>query len=282
VGGDTVAGVLATGLGDAAGPSLLVDIGTNGEIVLAAHGMLTAASAAAGPAFEGARISQGMRGSTGAIEKVIVDDHLRINVIGDVPPLGICGSALIDLAAELLRHGLLSPEGRLRPRDQLPTGVPSDLVERLVWQGKQPAFLVAAETEAGHGRPIWLTQRDLRELQLATGAIRAGIVVLLKRAGLEPGDLQEVLVAGGFGNFIRRNNAQRIGLLPHGVPHHRIRYRGNTSLCGAQLVAISRRARRMAEQLAERTEHVDLSRDPAFSTIFAESMIYPEEESPHE
>jgi uncharacterized 2Fe-2S/4Fe-4S cluster protein (DUF4445 family) len=279
VGGDTVSGVLATGLCDAAGPSLLVDIGTNGEIVLSANGKLTAASTAAGPAFEGARISQGMRGSTGAIEKVVVDDRLRINVIGDVPPLGICGSALIDLAAELLRHGLLSPEGRLRTPDQLPSGVLPDLAQRLGWHGKQMAFLVAAEAEAGHGRPIWLTQRDLRELQLATGAIRAGIVVLLKHAGLQPDDLQEVLVAGGFGNFIRRNNAQRIGLLPHGVPHHRIRYRGNTSLAGAQLVAISRRARRMAEELAGRTQHVDLSRDPDFSTIFAESMIYPEEES---
>jgi uncharacterized 2Fe-2S/4Fe-4S cluster protein (DUF4445 family) len=182
---------------------------------------------------------------------------------------------LIDLAAELLRHGLLSPEGRLRAPDQLPAGILPDLAQRLVWQGKQMAFLVAAETETNHGRPIWLSQRDLRELQLASGAIRAGIVVLLKRAGLQPSDLQEVLVAGGFGNFIRRNNAQRIGLLPHGVPHHRIRYRGNTSLAGAQLAALSRRARRMAEELASRTQHVDLSRDPDFSTIFAESMIYP-------
>ena len=195
VGGDTVAGVLATGLCDAAGPSLLVDIGTNGEIVLSADGKLTAASTAAGPAFEGARISQGMRGSTGAIEKVVVNNHLRINVIGDVPPLGICGSALIDLAAELLRHGLLSPEGRLRTPDQLPSGVLPDLAQRLVWQEKQTAFLVAAETETGHGRPIWLTQRDLRELQLATGAIRAGIVVLLKHAGLAAGRPARVLVA---------------------------------------------------------------------------------------
>ena len=115
-----------------------------------------------------------MRGSTGAIEKVIVNNHLRINVIGDVPPRGICGSALIDLAAELLRHGLLSPEGRLRTPDQLPGGVLPDLARRLIWQEKQMAFLVAAETETGHGRPILLTQRDLRELQLASGAIRAG------------------------------------------------------------------------------------------------------------
>ena len=119
VGGDTVAGLLATGLADAAGPALFVDIGTNGEIVLEADGRLSAASTAAGPAFEGARISRGMRGGPGAIEKVVVDGRLRINVIGNVPPTGICGSGLIDAAAELLRHRLLSPEGRLQTPDQL-------------------------------------------------------------------------------------------------------------------------------------------------------------------
>jgi uncharacterized 2Fe-2S/4Fe-4S cluster protein (DUF4445 family) len=278
VGGDTVAGLLATGLDESPGTRLLVDIGTNGEIVLWAGGKLTAASTAAGPAFEGARISQGMRGSTGAIEKVVVDGRLRLNVIGNVPPLGICGSALIDLAAELLGHGLLSPEGRLCRPGEVPADVPPDLAGRVLWQEKQPAFCVATAEETGHGKPILLTQRDLRELQLATGAIRAGITLLLARAGLEPADLEEIFVAGGFGNFIRRSNAQRIGLLPHGVASHRIRYRGNTSLAGAQLVAISGRARAAAEELARRTEHVDLSRDPRFTMTFAEAMIFPGDE----
>jgi uncharacterized 2Fe-2S/4Fe-4S cluster protein (DUF4445 family) len=116
VGGDTTAGIIASGMIDTAGPTLLVDIGTNGEIVLWANGRLTAASTAAGPAFEGARISCGMRGSTGAIEKVVADGHLRINVIGNVPPVGLCGSGLIDTAAELLRHGVLNPQGRLLDR----------------------------------------------------------------------------------------------------------------------------------------------------------------------
>ena len=111
VGGDTVAGILATGLADVEGPTLLVDIGTNGEIVLQADGKLSAASTAAGPAFEGARISCGMRGSTGAIEKVVVDGHLRTNVIGNVPPVGLCGSGLIDVAAELLRHRFADAPG---------------------------------------------------------------------------------------------------------------------------------------------------------------------------
>jgi len=275
VGGDTVAGILATALAEAEGPTLLVDVGTNGELVLFARGKLSAASTAAGPAFEGARISQGMRGSNGAIEKVVVDGRLRTNVIGDVPPVGLCGSGLIDVAAELLRHGLLSPEGRLRTPDQLPDDVLPDLVQRLILHEGQLAFRLAPEMETGHGKPIVLTQRDLRELQLASGAIRAGTTILLRRAGLKPSDLQGVLIGGGFGNFIRRSNAQRIGLLPPKVDRPRIRYQGNTSLAGARLVALSQQARTLAEELACRTEHVDLSCDADFQTAFAEAMIFP-------
>jgi uncharacterized 2Fe-2S/4Fe-4S cluster protein (DUF4445 family) len=305
VGGDTVAGMLATGITDTRGPTLFVDIGTNGEIVLWANGKLTAASTAAGPAFEGARIAQGMRGSTGAIEKVVVDGHLRINVIGNAPPVGLCGSGLIDVAAELLRHGLLTPQGRLLPREQLPADVLPDLAERVVDESvgqvanlpgnvgqvanlpegsrqvsnlPHVAFLLASASETGNGRPILLTQRDVRELQLASGAIRAGITILLRRAGLRPGDLQGVLIGGGFGNFIRRSNAQRIGLLPAEVERRRIRYQGNTSLAGARLVALSRQARQTAEDLARRTEHVDLSSDRDFHATFAESMLFPSEE----
>ncbi len=322
VGGDTVAGILATGmfdisrqtekcgkrvpllgtssaehtplgqhclfqavahaadtcpLADAQAPTLLVDIGTNGEIVLLADGKLSAASTAAGPAFEGARISCGMRGCTGAIEKVMVEDgRLRTNVIGNVPPSGLCGSGLIDVAAELLRHGIVTPQGRLLTPDQLPPDVPPDLADRIILHEGQVSFLLASNSETTDGRPIALTQRDLRELQLATGAIRAGIVILLRRAGLEPGDIDRVLIGGGFGNFIRRSNAQRIGLLPSRIAHHRIRYMGNTSLAGARLAALSRRARQTAEQLARRTEHVDLSCDAEFHREFAEAMIFPE------
>lgn len=278
VGGDTVSGILATALAEADGPALLVDVGTNGEIVLAAAGKLSAASTAAGPAFEGARISHGMRAAAGAIEKVVVDGRLRSNVIGDVPPTGLCGSALIDLAAVLLRHGLLKPDGRLETPDRLPDDVLPDLARRVTGHQGQPAFLLAPESETGHGRPILLTQRDFRELQLATGAIRAGITILLRRAGITPGDLESVLIGGGFGNFIRRSNAQRIGLLPGQVRRSRIRYQGNTSLAGARLVTLSRQARAMAEELARRTEHVDLSRDADFQTAFAESMIFPPDE----
>jgi uncharacterized 2Fe-2S/4Fe-4S cluster protein (DUF4445 family) len=292
VGGDTVAGILATGLADCRKPTLFVDIGTNGEIVLMAGGKLTAASTAAGPAFEGARISQGMRAANGAIEKVQVqparattggmekvqvDGRLRFEVIGNVPPVGLCGSALIDAAAELLRHGILTPQGRLRAAADLPPGVPPDLVRRIVRAGSQAAFLLADEEEAAGGRAVMLTQQDIRELQLAAGAIRGGLAILLRRVGLQPEDLDQILIGGGFGNFIRRSNAQRIGLLPPGIEHCRIRFQGNTSLAGARLVARWRTARELAERLAAHTEHVDLSFDPDFHAAFAEAMVFPEE-----
>ncbi len=276
VGGDTVSGMLATRITELPSPSLLVDIGTNGEIVLWARGKLTAASTAAGPAFEGARIQHGMRASAGAIEKVLVDDRLRIHVIGGVPPVGLCGSALIDAAAELLEHRVLAPDGKLLPPDRLPSNLLPDLRARVVMENGKLAFLLASAEESAHGHAVLLTQRDFRELQLASGAIRAGIATLLRREGLVPADLQAVLLAGGFGNFIRRKNAQRIGLLPHEIPRQRIRFCGNTSLAGARLAAMSQTARQVAEQLARRTEHVDLASDPEFRWVFAESMFFPE------
>ena len=215
VGGDTVAGILATGLADADEPTLLVDIGTNGEIVLLAGGKLSAASTAAGPAFEGARISCGMRGSTGAIEKVVVDGRLRTNVIGNVPPAGLCGSGLIDVAAELLRHGLLTPQGRLQTPDQLPADVlarsgPAGRLARRA--GVVPAGL------GGRDRPTagrscspsatsascnWPPARSARASSSSCGGPDSS-----RRT------CERVLIGGGFGNFIRRSNAQRIGLLP--------------------------------------------------------------------
>lgn len=276
VGGDTVAGILSTRLTASPRPTLLVDIGTNGEIVVWTGQRLLAASTAAGPAFEGARISQGMRASVGAIEKVVLrDGDLHLNVIGNTPPVGLCGSALIDAAAELLRAGVLTPEGRLLTNDQLPAHTPPPLRRRLRADNGKPAVVLAWESDSGHGRAVTLTQRDLRELQLASGAIRAGIAILLKRAGLSPADLDSVLLAGGFGNFIRRSNAQRIGLLPGEVPRQRIRFLGNTSLAGARWTALSLAARQQAERLARQTEHVDLSGDPEFHAVFALSMIFP-------
>jgi len=276
VGGDTVAGMLATRMDRIDGPALMVDIGTNGEIVLAHNGSFLAASTAAGPAFEGARIECGMRGTHGAIEKVFFDGDVRMEVIGNGPPAGICGSGLIDLVAELLSHGIVSPEGQLLSKHELPQGLPPAIAKRIQTGNDGDGRFVLFGGSSGRAKPgIILTQRDIREVQLGTGAIRAGISILLRKAGIGVSDLKSVLIAGGFGNFIRRSSAQRIGLLPAGIDHQKIRYVGNTSLAGAKVALLSTEARRQGEELARRVKHVDLSTAEGFHEEFAEAMLFP-------
>ncbi len=275
VGGDTVAGILASRLDRESGSALLVDIGTNGELVLAHDGVLTAASVAAGPAFEGARMSCGMRATAGAIEKLVIARDLRMNVIGNARPAGLCGSGLIDAVAELLRAGLLDPSGRLRAPDELPAGLPAPLRHRVLARGGRVEFLLAPAAETASGQPLVLTQRDIRELQLANAAMRAGIRILLARRGLQAGDLDRVLLAGAFGNFIRRNQARRIGLLPP-VATDRIRCIGNASLMGAKQALRSVDEKAAAAAAAIAAHHVDLSLAPEFQEAFSEAMLFPD------
>jgi uncharacterized 2Fe-2S/4Fe-4S cluster protein (DUF4445 family) len=279
VGGDTVAGMLASGFDRLKKPTLLVDIGTNGEIALFKDkdSPLYCASTAAGPAFEGARIMQGMRATAGAIEKVLIQDgELHINVIGNVPPAGLCGTALIDAVAEMLRHGLMDATGRILPQDELPATLAPALRARIVPDGDNCRIVLAPASAAQ--REVCLRQRDIRELQLASGAIRAGIETLLQRAGLTAMDLDAVLLAGAFGNFIRRSNAQRIGLLPS-VPHDRVRFIGNASSMGAKMALLSVKERARAEALRKHSLHVDLSADPAFQMAFGMAMMFPESDA---
>ena len=274
VGGDTVACIVASKLIQTSGPTLMIDIGTNGEIVLAHDGKLWAASTAAGPAFEGARISCGMRATAGAIEKVVINSDVEINVIGNTDPVGLCGSGLIDLAAELLDAGIISPMGNLLRGDDLPGDLPEALRSRIrTGPDDQPEFLIADGPNAG---AITLTQRDIRELQLGAGAIGAGVNILLKQASLSAGDLDAILIAGGFGSFIRRSKAQRIGLLPTDIPRNRIKYIGNAALSGARWALLSTRVRQQAETAARAAVHVELSQDMEFQTEFAQAMIFPD------
>ncbi len=273
VGGDTVAGLLATQMLELDGPTLMVDVGTNGEIVLAHEGQLLAASTAAGPAFEGARISCGMRAADGAVEKVTINHDIELGVIGDVPPAGICGSGLIDLCGELLKVGAITPDGRLLAAEETNGNLSGAVRARLRQDAQGEPECVLHESNTVR---VALTQRDVRELQLGAGAIRAGIHILLKQAGLRPGDLKQVLIAGGFGSFIRRDNAQRIGLIPHELPHERIRFTGNVAFNGAKWAALSQNARNRAEELARMTTHVDLSQDEDFALEFAMAMRFPE------
>jgi len=274
VGGDTVAGIIATRLDEMKEPALLVDVGTNGEIVLCNKGRLTATSVAAGPAFEGARIINGMRGTTGAIEKmVVVDGDIRLNVIDNVKPAGICGSGLIDIIAELLRLGVIDSTGRIQSPEELP--VPVLIRRRIVEQDGQYSFLLVGREESATGNPIYLYQKDVRELQLANGAIRAGINILLKTEGLKAEDLGSVLLAGAFGNFIRRNNARRIGMLP-AIPCERIRFMGNTASFGAKMVLLSKAEEEYAARVMRATKHFDLSLDPQFQEEFSAAMLFPD------
>lgn len=276
VGGDTVACILATDLERAPSTTVLVDIGTNGEIVVSYEGRLLSASTAAGPAFEGARISDGMRAAVGAIEHVTLDADVRVDIIGDVAPVGLCGSALLDLVAELLRCGLLDLRGALRAADEVPEGVSEALRVRIVEDEQGRAFIIVPAELTKTGAPIRLTQRDVREFQLAVAAIRSGVKILLSRVGLDPSQVARVLIAGGFGNYLRPENAQRVGLLPHEVPPERIHFVGNASLAGARMALASLKDRERGEHIAAAAEHVDLSLDPEFQMEFAMAMFFPE------
>ncbi len=274
VGGDTVAGILATQLPTRQGAVLMIDIGTNGEIIVARDGLLWAASTAAGPAFEGGRISCGMRAAAGAIEKVIFEDDVRISVIGGAAPVGLCGTGLVDLTAELLTVGIVSSTGRMLGPDELPVSVPPALKDRVGRDADGRVRFLVADGRGG-GAGVVFTDRDVRELQLATAAIRSGVKLLLRRAGVDGADLASVLIGGGFGSFMRRSNAQRIGLLPGEVDHDRIHYVGNTSLAGAKWALLCVSARRRGEQIAGSVRHVELSGDARFQTAFADAMIFP-------
>ena len=277
VGGDLVAGIIATQLCSQNAPSLLIDIGTNGEILLwQPDGRLLLASAtAAGPAFEGARISQGMIAATGAMERVVIGDTLHVETIGNQPARGICGSGLIDLVAELLRIGAVATSGKLLTANRLPETVPLTIRDRFVTVDNKPAFVIVPQIASAVDRPILLTQHDIRQVQLAAGAVRAGITLLLRKAKIPPNDLANVFLAGGFGNYIRRENAQRIGLLPPEIPTERIRFCGNTSLAGAKTVLLNASCCDTMQKCADLAECVDLSKSPDFAAVFAESMLFP-------
>ena len=277
VGGDTVAGILTADLADQPGPILMVDIGTNGEIVLAKDGKLWAASTAAGPAFEGARITCGMRATTGAIEKIVFNGDIAHSVIGNVPAAGICGSALIDLAAELLKSGVVTSTGQLLSPENLPDNLPKEIRGRISTNSQdQLEFLVSSSRKGRKDLRVVLTQRDIREIQLAVGAIRAGVKIMLKKADVKPYQLKKVLIAGGFGSFIRPHNARILGLLPTEIDLSKISYIGNAALSGAKWSLLSSTARKKAEQLAQKTSHIELSLDKDFQMQFAEAMIFPQ------
>ena len=265
VGADIVAGVLATGVVREDRLRVFVDVGTNGEIVLGSAQRALATAAPAGPAFEGSQIKCGMRATIGAIEGVQLSERVELQVIGgDVRAEGICGSGLVDAVAQLLVAGLMDHSGRLRTRDDVPN---QPLRDRLIDVDGVRAFLLADG--------VYLTQRDIRELQFAKGSIATGIKVLMDILGVRAEDLDEVLLGGSFGSYLNPESAKIIGLVPP-VDVDRIIAVGNSAGEGAKIALLSYRERQVAFELPSRIEYVELSGRSDFNDSFVSVLGFPQ------
>ncbi|MGB9183851.1 MAG: ASKHA domain-containing protein [Solirubrobacteraceae bacterium] len=273
VGGDIVAGMLATGLTRDRRLRLFIDVGTNSEIALGSVDRVVATAAPAGPAFEAAQIRCGMRAAEGAIEGVkIADDALSLQVIADAEPVGMCGSGLVDAVAELVQSGLLDHSGRFIPDEDAAalfpalatrlTKIDAERVFVLHWRGQDPAD------------SIFLSQRDVRELQFAKASIATGWEILMSELGVGPEDITQVLLAGSFGAFLTPLSAVRIGLVPK-LALPRIVSAGNVAGEGAKIAALSLRERAEAESILVEVEYVELSGRADFNDRFIDQLAFP-------
>ncbi|MDH7489684.1 MAG: ASKHA domain-containing protein, partial [Anaerolineae bacterium] len=261
VGADHVAMLLGTGIPDMDGVVLGLDIGTNTELVLKTPSRLISCSTASGPAFEGAHIRDGMRAASGAIEWVSLDDgEVHWQTVDNAPPIGICGSGVLDAVAALRRAGVLTASGRMLQHPRVRRG--DDALE----------FVLATEDETGHGRPIAISRKDVSAIQLAKGAIRAGIELLMAEAGVAVSDLDAVILAGAFGTYLSVDSILEIGLLPP-VPAARVQQVGNAAAVGARLALVSLDERERARAIAARAEYLELTVLPEFPDAFAKAML---------
>lgn len=269
VGSDTVGVILANSIHKSDRIRLAVDLGTNGEVVLGSKERLLVCSTAAGPAFEGARVEHGMRATDGAIDRVWINGgRLGFSVIGAGRPHGICGSGLVDTVAELLRVGIVDKKGTIRSASELKGKVPEPLRQRVKRGGGGNLFFISEDPE------VKINQRDVRGLQLAKGAIQAGVRILIRKLQVKAKDVEEIFLCGAFGNFIAKESAVRIGLLP-GDWLGKIRAMGNSAFEGAKLMLISTEDRQAAEKVARQAEHVDLSAREDFREEFMRAMLFP-------
>ena len=260
VGADHVAMILSTEICEAEGAVLGLDIGTNTEVVLRANGRLVACSTASGPAFEGAHIKDGMRAAEGAIERLrIVASGVQYQTIGDAPPVGLCGSGVLDAVAQLRQLGVVDERGNMGVHPRV----------RRTEHG--PEFVLVAAEEGGNGRDVVLTRGDIGEIQLAKGAIRAGINILLDEAGLSERDIDEVIIAGAFGTYIDVSSAIAIGMFPP-LPLERFNQVGNAAGMGAKLALVSKEQRTKAAEIARQVEYIELTNDSRFVDEFARAM----------
>jgi len=276
VGADITAAVLACNMDTDDDANLLVDIGTNGEIVLGGRGGFAACSTAAGPAFEGAHISGGLGGIPGAINSAgIKDGRLCLTTIAEEAPRGICGSGIVDVLALLLDAGIVDGTGRMLTRVQADSleKAGNSLCENIIDYGGEPAFVLVPEEQSASGGAILLTQKDVREIQLAKAAIAAGIDTLMRRRGMMAGDIANLYLAGGFGSYIHKESAIRIGLLPRELAD-KIKVVGNAAGKGALIHLLSAEARERCSKICAATDYVELSASPEFMDSYVEKMSF--------
>jgi len=263
VGADVVSDVLVSGMHRRKGLSMLIDIGTNGEVVLGNGRKMLSASCAAGPALEGAEISYGMRGMAGAIEKVAINaesHEVFYQTIGGGKPRGICGSGLVDALASLRVAGIVDQTGRMRVQDKRGDSIPE--------------FVIARADDTEIGKDITITQKDVRNLQLAKAAIFTGCSLLMKRMNVKASELKNIFIAGAFGNYIDPVSAIVIGMFPD-VPIARIKSIGNGSGFGARLALLSRMKSAEADEIARRIQYVELSAEDDFQREFLKALNLP-------
>ncbi|NLY10534.1 MAG: DUF4445 domain-containing protein [Firmicutes bacterium] len=261
IGADILADLLATEFINSEKPNLLIDIGTNGEIVLGSKDELLACSAAAGPAFEGAKITCGTASINGAIShiKLTLDGKIRYTTIGNRSPVGICGSGLIDLIAELVQQGIVLESGAFALEQE----IPSLYRERLVMHQGMRAFVI----EEG----ILLTQKDIREFQLAKGAIAAGIQVLLKESKIDLTEIKHLYLAGGFGTYLDPIQASKVGLFPAPLTAKAVKL-GNAAGSGAKLYLLSKKHQKYLQKFRSKIKYIELSGHPDFQEEFINGM----------
>jgi uncharacterized 2Fe-2S/4Fe-4S cluster protein (DUF4445 family) len=260
IGGDHVAMLLAVKALDRKGLVLALDIGTNTEVSLVDEGRISSVSCASGPAFEGYHIKDGMRAARGAIERVRIDgDSVEYQTIEGAPPAGICGSGVLDAMAQMYTTGIIDRSGRMIERHP-----------RVREVGEEREFILAHEEERKEGGVVGITQRDIRQLQLAKAAIRTGIQILLEASGRSGDEIEEVIIAGAFGSYIDVESAMTVGMLPR-LPPARFHQVGNAAGMGAQITLISSAMRKQAEALASRIRYVELAGSPQFGKIFVQA-----------
>jgi len=275
VGGDITAGILATGLDRDRRLRLFIDVGTNCEIAIGNQDRIVATAAPAGPAFEAASIRCGMRAAPGAIELVTIEpDGVELGVIDDAEPVGMCGSGLVDAVSELVRVGLLDASGKYLTDEEAAERLPG-LADRLVTVDGERVFVLAWTGEPGDAaKSVFLSQRDVRELQFAKAAIATGWRLLLEELDIPESDIQQVLLAGSFGSYLSAKSAIRIGLVPK-LPIPRIVSAGNVAGEGAKMAVLSIQERHAGRALVDEIEYLELSDRADFNDRFVDELAFP-------